>query len=186
MIGPSPAKVVQNINVPKISIDLHPNRLVASPYNESKVAFLLEDRPIPHLAPLVLHMISVVPPDWLFLFVGSKESINFLNSSLPIQRYEGMGKLVMRELPKEATVHGQEEVSVTFTSLWFWKWLGGKGTWDYNDPYLDDWVESKDGRRVRRPQVEWMLVFQTDSIMCANAPKGLNDYLEWDYVGAPW
>lgn len=31
-----------------------------------------------------------------------------------------------------------------------------------------------------------LLVFQPDSIFCASAPKTLNDYLEWDWIGAPW
>ncbi len=29
-----------------------------------------------------------------------------------------------------------------------------------------------------------MLIFQTDSVMCGNAPASLNDYLEWDWIGA--
>lgn len=33
---------------------------------------------------------------------------------------------------------------------------------------------------------EHLLVFQPDSIFCANAPKTLNDFLEWDWIGAPW
>jgi len=33
---------------------------------------------------------------------------------------------------------------------------------------------------------EHLLVFQPDSIFCANAPTTLNDFLEWDWIGAPW
>ena len=33
---------------------------------------------------------------------------------------------------------------------------------------------------------EHLLVFQPDSILCANAPKTINDYLEYDWIGAPW
>jgi hypothetical protein len=33
---------------------------------------------------------------------------------------------------------------------------------------------------------EHLLVFQPDSIFCANAPVTLNDFLEWDWIGAPW
>lgn len=33
---------------------------------------------------------------------------------------------------------------------------------------------------------EHLLVFQPDSIFCANAPKTVNDFLEWDWIGAPW
>jgi hypothetical protein len=141
---------------------------------------------MPHLAPLLLHMISVVPPDWRFLFVGSRESIDLVNASLPVQMHERNGKLDLVELPERATVKGQEELSVVMTSTWFWEWLGGKKSWDWTDPYLDEMVEGSNGKKQRRPQVEWMLVFQTDSIMCANAKIGLNEFLEFDWVGAPW
>jgi hypothetical protein len=30
-----------------------------------------------------------------------------------------------------------------------------------------------------------VLIFQSDSILCANAPKSVDDFLEWDFVGAP-
>jgi len=30
------------------------------------------------------------------------------------------------------------------------------------------------------------LIFQTDSIMCANSGVSLNSWLDYDYVGAPW
>jgi hypothetical protein len=33
---------------------------------------------------------------------------------------------------------------------------------------------------------EHLLVFQPDSIFCANAPTTLNDFLGWDWIGAPW
>ncbi len=31
---------------------------------------------------------------------------------------------------------------------------------------------------------EHVLIFQTDSVMCGNAPRSVNDYLEWDWIGA--
>jgi hypothetical protein len=34
--------------------------------------------------------------------------------------------------------------------------------------------------------VENLLVFQPDSIFCTNASNTLNDFLEWDWIGAPW
>jgi len=189
LFGPSPSKVatiVELPDVPKISIDLHPNRLAPSPYNASKVAMLMEDRSIPHLAPLLLHMISVVPPDWRFVFLGSNDSIAFVNQSLPVQAHERNGKLDFMRIPPGTLTKGQEEVSVTMTSPWFWKMLGGKSSWDYRDPYLDEVVIGPDGKARRRDQVEWMLVFQTDSIMCANSRVSLNDWLQYDWVGAPW
>src|SRR5690606_31311584 len=61
------------------------------PLNYSKMALLVEDRPIPHMTALLLHMISVVPPDWPFLFLGSDNSISFLNSSSGIRHHVKIG-----------------------------------------------------------------------------------------------
>lgn len=173
-------------DVPAIKIDLHPNRPPPRPFNDSKVALLIEDRPIAHLAPLLLHMISVVPPDWRFVFLGSSESIVFVNNSLPVQMQVRNGKLDLRELPKKFSTKGREPLSQTLTDLSFWQWLGGKNKWDWENPYTDDFDEGADGTKKRRPQVEWVLVFQTDSILCANSKVSLNEWLDYDWVGAPW
>ncbi|KAK6356627.1 hypothetical protein TWF718_000971 [Orbilia javanica] len=129
-------------------------------FNKTKVALLIEDRPLGQLAPLMLHMINVVPPDWSFRFYGSQESINHLNHSLPIQMWERLGKLTMELVPSNLTLHGQQELSRTFTNLWFYETL--------------------------LAPAEYLLVFQTDSIMCANSGMNLNDWLHFDWVGAPW
>lgn len=177
MIAPLPATVAERFDIPFPEIRIHRGK-APSPYNASKVAFLMEDRPIPHLAPLLLHMISVVPPDWRFLFMGSEESIAFLNTSLPVQMHEANGKLDMEQIPENWTVKGQEELSVTMTSTEFWEHIGGRSQWDWRNPWLD--------RAKTRSQVEWMLIFQTDSIMCANSKVSLNKWLDYDWVGAPW
>ncbi len=31
---------------------------------------------------------------------------------------------------------------------------------------------------------EEVLIFQTDSAMCGSSPRSINDYLEWDWIGA--
>lgn len=33
---------------------------------------------------------------------------------------------------------------------------------------------------------EKILFFQIDSIMCSNSPHKMTDYLQYDYIGAPW
>ena len=131
-------------------------------------------------------MISVVPEDWKFQFVGSEASIQFLNKSLGVQRHEARGKLEMVVLPNTWSVKGQEPLSRTMTDIEFWKWVGGKSSWDWTDPYIDQMITGPDGTEIKRTQVEWVLIFQTDSIMCANSGVSLNSWLDYDYVGAPW
>ncbi|KAK3937244.1 hypothetical protein QBC46DRAFT_267939 [Diplogelasinospora grovesii] len=132
----------------------------ASKFNESKVALLIENRPNPILAPLMLHFISVVPPDWRFRFMGSPESVEFLNKSVAIQEQVRAGKLDLTYIPSNMTTGSQEEISRFLTTLWLYE--------------------------VVLQPAEWLLVFQTDSIVCANSRQNLNDYLDYDWVGAPW
>lgn len=164
----------------------HPSPLPPPrPFNDSKVALLIEDRPVAHLAPLLLHMISVVPSDWRFVFLGGAESVALLNRSRAVRAQVGCGKLDLRELPAAFSVKGQEPISQTLTSLAFWRWLGGRETWSWQDPYVEEEDVGVSGAG-RRHQVEWVLLFQTDSILCANSQASLNDWLQYDWVGAPW
>ncbi|KAI4118055.1 MAG: hypothetical protein LQ345_001820 [Seirophora villosa] len=58
------------------------------------------------------------------------------------------------------TTGGQEQISRFLTTLWLYE-------------------------KVLQP-AEWLLVFQTDSILCANSDGNLDDWLDYDWVGAPW
>jgi hypothetical protein len=131
-----------------------------SPYNASKVALLIENRPNPILAPLMLHFMSVVPPDWRFRFMGSIESVEHLNKSMAIRQQVQAGKLDLTYIPSNMSTAGQEMISRFLTTLWLYE-------------------------EVLQP-AEWLLVFQTDSILCANSRQNINDFLEYDWIGAPW
>lgn len=131
-----------------------------SPYNESKVALLIENRPLPLLAPLMLHFMSVVPPDWRFRFMGSVRSVAHINQSVAIRERVASGKLDLTYIPSNMTTNSGEEISRFLTNLWLYE--------------------------VLLQPAEWLLVFQTDSILCANSRHSLNDFLEYDWVGAPW
>ena len=129
-------------------------------FNESKLAILIEDRPLGHLAPLLQHMISVVPPDWRFLFLGSRESLNQTSSSIATQLHQKSGKLTLREIPENGTKSIREVTNRLFTDVTFYQ--------EYTDP------------------AEWLLVFQADSMLCAQSELSLDDWLRYDWVGAPW
>ncbi|KAI0195101.1 hypothetical protein EV127DRAFT_332554 [Xylaria flabelliformis] len=131
-----------------------------SPFNVSKVALLIENRALPNLAPLLLHFIAVVPPDWRFRFMGSPESVAALNGSHAVRAQVASGKLDLTYIPTNMSTSGQEMISRFLTNLWLYE-------------------------TVLRP-AEWLLLFQTDSILCANSRQNLNDFLDYDWVGAPW
>lgn len=92
-----------------------------SPFNESKVALLIENRALPMLAPLLLHFIAVVPPDWRFRFMGSPESVAALNSSIAVRAQVTAGKLDLTLIPANMSTSGQEMISRFLTNLWLYE-----------------------------------------------------------------
>ncbi|CAK7230134.1 hypothetical protein SCUCBS95973_007469 [Sporothrix curviconia] len=148
-----------NVNYPTIKLEYGPQQR-PSMFNESKVALLIENRPFPVLAPLMLHFISVVPPDWRFRFMGSVESVEAINTSVAIREQVKAGKLDLTYIPSNMSTGSQEEISRFLTTPWLYE-------------------------SVLQP-AEWLLVFQTDSILCANSQRNINEYLEYDWIGAPW
>ncbi|KAI0411797.1 hypothetical protein F5X98DRAFT_367781 [Xylaria grammica] len=123
--------------IPKVKIDWHPSWLnedLRDQFNSSKVTLLIKSRPLPHLLPLLLHMISVVPPDWRFVFIGKNLSVT-------------------SEIDSKVKVHR------LLTDIRFY------------DEFL--------------PDVEWLLKYESDSILCANSATNLNEWLDWDWAGSP-
>jgi len=146
-------------HLPAVKVDWHPNYDPKSQYNASKLAIMIEGRPLPHLVPQLLHMIAVVPPDWRFMFIGTNKSVASVSRSFATQYHEANGKLDLVPLPAPFSIESKEHVYRLLTDLRFY------------DQYLEG--------------VEWMLKFESDSIMCANSNDSLNDWLEYDWAGAP-
>jgi hypothetical protein len=128
-------------------------------YNVSKVAILIEPRPLPHLVPQILHMISVVPPDWRFLFIGSSKSVVSVGRAYATKHQQVIGKLDLMVLPEPWEIETKEKVYRLLTDMRFY------------DEFL--------------PGVEWILKYESDSILCANSQESLNDWLDWHWAGAP-
>lgn len=131
----------------------------SSPYNPAKAALLIEARPIPHLTTLILHMITVVPPDWKFIFIGSARSIASVSRSRAIHNQQSIGKLDLVVLPELWRIDSKEHVNRLLTDVRFY------------DDYL--------------PGVEWILKYEWDSILCANSEQSLDEWLDWSWAGAP-
>ncbi|PMD28288.1 hypothetical protein NA56DRAFT_560049 [Hyaloscypha hepaticicola] len=146
-------------HLPAVKVNWHPKYDPKAQYNASKVALLIEGRPIPHLVPQILHMISVVPPDWRFMFIGTNKSVISVSRSFATQFHEANGKLDLVVLPKPWSIESKEHVYRLLTDIKFY------------DKYL--------------PNVEWLLKFESDSIMCARSDDSLDEWLDYDWAGAP-
>lgn len=125
---------IKGIEIPEVHLDYG-----QSPYNHSKVALIIENRLDGKLAPLILHMMSVIPPDWRFRFVGSEDSIFLVNSSAAIRHQVNAGKLDISMIPSNMSVAGQEQISQFLTTRWLYEYF--------------------------LQPAEWLLVFQTDSVL---------------------
>lgn len=143
--------------LPTVKVDFKPP---TPKYNGTKVALMIEDRPIKHIAALLLHMLIVIPPEWSLLFLGSGENLAMVNTSTGIQSYQAIGKLELRQTARNESFSATEWRNRMLTDISFY------------EHYV--------------PSAEWLFVFSLDSILCANSKKDLNDWLIYDWVGAPW
>ncbi|CAK7262509.1 hypothetical protein SEPCBS57363_000098 [Sporothrix epigloea] len=145
--------------IPSIKVDWSIPAEPAAMFNASKIALIIEPRPLPHLVPLVLHMATVVPPDWRFVVIGSNRSVFSISRAHAIKHQQVIGKLDLMVLPEPWDISSKEMVHRMLTDLRFY------------DEFL--------------PGVEWILKYESDSILCGNSPTSLNEWLGWSWAGAP-
>ncbi|KAI2612222.1 uncharacterized protein GGS25DRAFT_517918 [Hypoxylon fragiforme] len=146
-----------------------------SPHTASpKLALLIETRPLPHLAPLLLHFIGVTPPTWRFHVLGSDASLSSLKKSASVRAHVASGKLSLGHVPAGVDVGTQEGVSRLLTERRAYE-VGGGGRGG-----------GRGGLLPGPTPAEHLLVFQPDSMLCARSARSVDDYLGHDWVGAPW
>jgi hypothetical protein len=121
-----------------------------------KVAVILEDRNLTHLMPLMMHFSSVLGPSWPIVLFTSPNAT--LSTSAPFQRAVKDSRILIKYIPEGTKLKTSHAVSSFLTKPWFWEQLAPS-------------------KRV--------LLFQADSILCANSPIKVDDFLEYDMVGAP-
>jgi hypothetical protein len=127
------------------------------------------------MIPLLLHMMLVVPPDWRFVFFGSSATVQKVRDSHTASGYEALGKLHVRDLAD--TSWGLEWAKQG--------WEGGEGTLGTEEIQSRLLTNRTFYERELRG-AEWLLVWHSDAILCANSEIGLDEWLGWDWVGAPW
>lgn len=104
-------------------------------------------------------MISVVPPDWRFKFIGSNKSVIAVSRSFATQYHEANGKLDLVVMPSPWAIVNKEDIHRLLTDTRFY------------DTVL--------------PGVEHLFKFEADAILCSNSDDSLNDWLRFDWAGAP-
>ncbi len=147
-----------SVSVPVASAD----KWLAPSLDESRVALIIETRPAVVLPALLTHMIAALPPQWVVKMVGTNESFASVRKSRSLQHHINSTKLLLQELPDVYPMTSQETVSQTLTNITFYR--------DFLAP------------------AEWILMFQTDSIICSASEQSIDDWVAKNYswVGAPW
>jgi hypothetical protein len=131
------------------------------PYNGTiidKIAVMIEDRPRKNLIPLILHFSSVLGHSWPIVIYTSSENLGIFSSSAALGRHLRSGIVSIRILPSTVLFTNSDSVSAFMTKPWLWENLA---------------------------PATYILIFQSDSMLCANAARSVEDFFEYDFVGAP-
>ncbi|KAL8682295.1 MAG: hypothetical protein Q9186_001664 [Xanthomendoza sp. 1 TL-2023] len=97
-------------------------------------------------------------PEWPIKVLHTIENRHILTTSPAFQRQTSSGHITLQQLPTNVTLTNHAAISTFFAKPWLWNTLS---------PY------------------KHLLVFQTDSILCANPPRTVDEFLEYDFIGAP-
>lgn len=129
---------------------------------KDRVASITETRPLSGLVPLILHYANVLGPEWPILFITSQETIDFYTKkhALPaaFKRLLETGQVRMQPIPETVQFGWAFDVSMYLASKWFWDQMG---------------------------TADHLLLFQADAVLCSNSPRKVDDYFNYDFVGAP-
>jgi len=139
----------------KIYLKLQTSQSFQSTEATNNVAVIIEDRPLSNLAPLLLHFSSILGKKWPIILVGPE---NILPNSTWIRRAIEEHHITVRSLPDDVSFDNHQAVTEFLTQPWLWEQLA---------------------------PVENILLFQADSILCSNSDTRIEDFLQYDFVGAP-
>ncbi|KAI9746431.1 MAG: hypothetical protein M1818_000144 [Claussenomyces sp. TS43310] len=123
-----------------------------------RVAIIIEDRPNTNLIPLILHFGTVLGPSWPLIIYTSQENVASFASSAALSRHLRTGAIAIRTLPSTVLFTNSDSVSRFLTQSWIWEDLA---------------------------PAKHVLLFQSDSMLCANAVRSVEDFFTYDFVGAP-
>ncbi|RFU27837.1 hypothetical protein B7463_g8493, partial [Scytalidium lignicola] len=130
----------------------------------NKVAVITDTQYSPRLVPLILHYHAVLGPDWPIVFYTSEETLEkhfnpeSANTSAIWNRAVQDGSIQIRPVPAEFNLTSRDGVNIYLSRPWLWEQLA---------------------------PAQHVLVFQTDAILCGNSYRTMDDFLEWDFIGAP-
>ncbi|KAM3080964.1 hypothetical protein ACMFMG_004923 [Clarireedia jacksonii] len=124
----------------------------------NKAAMIIEDAYRPEVVPLILHFSSVLGSAWPIIVYTSIESVPSFSSSAALSRYIVPGLIQVRTLPQSVLFTDLKTRNKFMTDSWIWESLA---------------------------PAEYILLFHSDSMLCANAARSVEDFFQYDLVGLP-
>lgn len=136
-----------------------------SSLNWTKVATAIETRDSVVLIPILQSFLANVPRDWPFVIWTGIENHKILSEAAVFRDDINSGRLNFTRLDLTGpdyrpNAHDTTELSELLAgSDWFWTQF--------------------------HAEAEWMLFFQFDSVLCSRSDQRIDDWLGYDFVGAP-
>lgn len=152
-----------DVNVPVEDAAKSPATEVPQPDHKVKqhtdrAAVIIENRPLENLVPVILHFHSVLGPQWPVIFYTTPSTAANFSTSAPFTRAVEEGGIMVRYLPDTVSFSDHHAVSLFLAEPWIWEDLA---------PYKK------------------ILMFQDDSIICSASSARVDDFIQYDLIGAP-
>lgn len=122
------------------------------------IAVIIDDRATNKLVTAVLNVLQHIPLDWKVQIFTHNQHWSFYQES-SLSPFIKDGRVFMTPINFSGNnIATEDSINLYLTSLSLW-------------------------RQVRGDKV---LLFQTDSAICSNSSYKLTDFLQYDFIGAPW
>lgn len=129
------------------------------------VAVITDTQYSERLVPLIMHFHAMLGPDWPIIFYTSQDNFdehfgpNAEVRSAVWDRAVAAGSIEVRLIGSQFDLTQREGVNIFLSKPWLWNQLA---------------------------PAKNVLIFQTDAMICANSPHKIEDFLKWDFIGAPF
>jgi hypothetical protein len=122
------------------------------------IAFIVDDRATQQLVDVVINVLQYIPNDWKVQIFTHIQNWPFYKESFLSPFIKNNRVFMMPiDFPRN-NMSGADFINLFLTSVSLW----------------------------RRVQGDKALYFQIDSVICSNSSYKLTDFLQYDFVGAPW
>lgn len=131
--------------------------MITSPSGARYAAVIIEQTFNDQLIPVILHFANVLPSWWAVILYTLEEDWEMPSSAL-FRRAVADNRVSIKFLPPGTVLMHHRQTSRFLSGPWLWEQL--------------QWADR-------------MLLFQADSILCSRAETTVDDFVAYDYVGAP-